>query len=138
MGAMGVGTFEDDTALDWLEEEYAGAGVEAVRAALQDVADLEPGDYLDLDMGSAARAAAEIVALAFDAGGDLGSDVSETVGEHADQVAEHDDLPAMALVALARISGDASEMAELWADSGDSAAWDDAMADLVARLEGVK
>ena len=84
------------------------------------------------------RAAAEIVALAFDAGGELGSDVAETVGEHSEQVAEHDDLPALALVALARISGEASELAELWAESSDSSGWENAMADLTARLEGVK
>jgi len=138
MGAWGVGTFEDDTALDWIEEEYSAAGVEAVRSALQDVIDLEPGDYIEMDLGTAARAAAEIVALAFDAGGEVGSDVAETVGEHSEQVAEHDDLPALALVALARISGEASELAELWAESGDSSGWENAMADLTARLEGVK
>ena len=100
MGAWGVGTFEDDTALDWIEEEYSAAGVEAVRCALQDVTDLEPGDYIEMGLGTAARAAAEIVALAFDAGGELGSDVAETVGEHSEQVAEHDDLPALALPLL--------------------------------------
>lgn len=137
MGAWGVGTFEDDTALDWIEEEYSSAGVEAVRSALQDVIDVEAGDEIELDLATAARAAAEIVALAFDAGGDLGSDVAETVGEHAEQVAEYDDLPALALVALARISGEGSELADLWAESSDSSGWENAMADLTARLEGV-
>ena len=138
MGAWGVGTFEDDTALDWIEEEYSAAGVEAVRSALQDVIDLEPGDYIELGLATAARAAAEIVALAFDAGGELGSDVSETAAEHAEQVAEYDDLPALALVALARITGEASELAELWDESDVSAEWENAVADLTARLEGVK
>lgn len=138
MGAWGVGTFEDDTALDWIEEEYSAAGVEAVRSALQDVIDLEPGDTIELGLATAARAAAEIVALAFDAGGELGSDVSETAAEHAEQVAEYDDLPALALVALARITGEASELAELWDESDASAEWENAVADLTARLEGVK
>lgn len=141
MGAWGVGIFEDDTALDWIEEEYSAAGVEAVRSALQDVIDLDSGDYIEADMGNAARAAAEIVALAFDAGAeDAGSDMAETLAEHAEQVAEYDDLPALALVALARITGEGSELQELWAEAGGetTAAWDNAMADLVARLEGVK
>lgn len=141
MGAWGVGILEDDTALDWVEEEYSAAGVEAVRHALQMAADMDANDYLEVDAGAAVRSAAEIVALAFDVPNPtLDAEGKVALGEHAAQVAEDDELIPLALRAVARLTADNSELNELWAEGGgeDTLAWQTQMADLVSRLEGAK
>jgi len=141
MGAWGVGILEDDTALDWVEEEYSSAGVEAVRHALLTVADTDANDFVEVDNGAAARCAAEIVAMAFGAADPaLDSDAAVTLGEHSDQVAEDTDLIPLALRSLARLTAENSELNELWTESGGdiTVAWQTQMADLVSRLEGAK
>ena len=141
MGAWGVGILENDESLDWIGEEYSSAGVEAVRDALQDAVDTSAHDYLDIDAGTAARVAAEVVAASFDAAGaELDNEALETLKEHAEQVAEYDDLPALALIAVARLVADNSELHDLWCEGGDetSTAWQNAMADLASRLEGLR
>jgi len=141
MGAWGVGILEDDTALDWVEEEYSAAGVEAVRHALLAVADTDANDYIEVDAGAAARCAAEIVAMAFGATDpELDSDAEMALGEHTAQVAEDADLIPLALRALARLAADNSELNELWTENGGdiTVAWQTQMADLVSRLEGAK
>lgn len=141
MSAWGVGILEDDRSLDWIGEEYSVAGVEAVRDALQLAIDTPAHDDLDLISGVASRVAAEIVAVVFGAPcGDAGNDDLETLKEHAEQVVEHDDLPEMAVIALARLVADNSELNELWSENDDenSVAWHNAIADLTSRLEGLK
>ncbi|MCP4821882.1 MAG: DUF4259 domain-containing protein [Shimia sp.] len=141
MGAWGVGILEDDTALDWVEEEYSAAGVEAVRHALLAVADADANDYVEVDEGAAARCAAEIVAMAFSAGDPaMDADAAVTLGEHSDQVAEDVDLIPLALRALARLTAENSELNDLWSEGGGdiTVAWQTQMAALVSRLEGAK
>src|SRR5690242_14698988 len=63
MGSWGTGTFENDTAVDWIGDFADGAGdVEMVRTALTTVADAS--GYIDADHGCEALAACEIVAAA--------------------------------------------------------------------------
>jgi hypothetical protein len=59
MGAWGFQAFENDDALDWLEELEVG-GAEVVRQGLNAVAD----GYIEAPDGSVAVAAAEITAAA--------------------------------------------------------------------------
>jgi len=63
MGAWGEKAFENDAALDWvatLDDE----GLSAIHAILSHVADADDSEYLDVDDGAAAIAAAEVVAAA--------------------------------------------------------------------------
>ncbi|WP_299725163.1 DUF4259 domain-containing protein [uncultured Tateyamaria sp.] len=138
MGAFGVGIFEDDTSLDWIEEEYASGGVEAVRAALDEAADTSAADYLEVDAGSAARAAAEAVAASFDAGPAIDEDDLERLREHEEDIAQDDGLIALALRAVRRITAENSELAELWTEEEASAAvWTAEMDGLETRLRGL-
>mmetsp|Transcript_18462 Transcript_18462/g.30101 ORF Transcript_18462/g.30101 Transcript_18462/m.30101 type:complete len:140 (+) Transcript_18462:3827-4246(+) len=138
MGAFGVGIFEDDSCLDWIEEDYAAGGVEAVRSALSDVADASAGDYVDVDQGGGARAAAEVVATSFEAGPELDEDDLDRLREHAEDVEQDRDLIPLALKAVRRISAENSEMAELWTEDAEAGAvWTSEMDGLETRLRGL-
>ncbi|MEL7125553.1 MAG: DUF4259 domain-containing protein, partial [Pseudomonadota bacterium] len=90
----------------------------------------------------AARAAAEIVAASFGAPPELSDDDAlDTLMEHAETVAEQDDLIPLALRAVVRLAGENSGTAESWQeafDSADTAAWTAAIEGLEARLRGLQ
>ena len=69
MGAWGEKPFENDAAQDFLAAFEAG-GVAELRSALEGVADTDDDSEVDVDDGSAAIAAAEIVAAALGLGTD--------------------------------------------------------------------
>jgi len=139
MGAWGTGIFQDDSSLDWIEDAYASGGVEAVRSALEEAADASAGDYLDYDQGAAARAAAEVVAAAFDAPPEAEADALDTLLEHGDSVTEDDELIPLALRAARRVASENSELHELWTEEENTAKeWAGAMEGLETRLRGLQ
>lgn len=113
MGAWGFQAFENDDALDWLIELEAG-GATAVRECLTVAGD----GYMEAPDGSVAVAAAEITAAAQgNPPGDLPDDVATWVTAHgAELTAENVHL---ALVAVERVAGGESELAELWDDADE-------------------
>jgi hypothetical protein len=64
MGTWGPGPFDGDAAAEFLEELRASPW-RAVSRALHTVTKAADGDYLDVDVGGAAWAACEVVALSF-------------------------------------------------------------------------
>lgn len=136
MGAWGAGAFEDDTALDWLDEAYAERGVEAVREALRAAAGVPADAYMESDIGVAARAAAEIVAIAHErAPGGLDDATEETVKEHASAVRSDRTLTSLAIAAMDRLVAKKSELHELWTEDPTNTEWLDAIEDLKRRLK---
>ena len=137
MGAWGVGIFEDDTNLDWIEDDYTSGGVESVRAALTTAAEYPDGDYLEQDDGTVARVAAEIVATCFDAPRPgMTGDHRETLLEHADDIQLDPSLIALAIKALRRVASENSELQELWED-GNPDVWEAEIDNLESRLGGL-
>jgi hypothetical protein len=63
MGAWGTASFDDDDAMDWLDDAQSD-GAPLVAALPQRVAGLEPSSAIDLMTASDAVAAAELVACA--------------------------------------------------------------------------
>lgn len=127
MGAWGFQAFENDDALDWLEELEAG-GAEAVRQALTATGD----GYIEAPDGSAAVAAAEITAAAQgNPPGDLPEDVTTWVTAHGSGLTAED--VQLALVAVERVAGTESELAELW-DDADEPEWKESLDNLSERL----
>ena len=61
MGAWGHGSFQNDSAMDWLDE-LPGSDRAMVREALERV--VGASGYVEVDDGSAALAAAELIAAA--------------------------------------------------------------------------
>jgi hypothetical protein len=135
MGAWGEGPFDNDDASDWAYEFEgldAAAGLELVTAAL----DLGAADeYVEAPEGINAVAAAAVVSWVLDPSAIPESPYGEEAAKWVRnaQPTASDDLRAAALVALARVRSEQSELAELWAE-GDSAAWIASVEGLEARL----
>jgi hypothetical protein len=127
MGAWGPASFENDTALEWLEDFFESDD----DAILWDVLEFAaaPGDEeIDADAGCAALAAAEVLATA---GGQPPPVMPEGLDELPREPLDRETYD-LALRAVARVR-QRSELAELWRESGD-AGWLAAVADLEARL----
>ena len=119
MGTWGAGTFENDSASDWVWELEASETLAPVEAALAAVPDDDA--YLDADVAVMALAASEVIAaLRGRPAADLPEEVQAWVAGHPQPVA--DALLQLARAALARII-DTSELHELWDESDESAAW---------------
>lgn len=129
-GAWGHESFENDSALDWVENFFKPDGVVAVERAISHVTTRK--GYLDVDAASAAVAAAETLAIAR---GHPGRNIPPDVEAQAKRMPAKrvTSLLPPARLALDRVLAD-SELKELWADSPDYAAWRKAVEDLKARL----
>lgn len=112
-GAWGAGPYEDDAALDW-RARYEEAGAAEIEAALRAV--LRSSDRTDADRASQGVAAAAALAELLQAGAAR--------------------LAPDAVAALDRIV-QRSELAELWAESGELEEWASAVADIRAQLTAV-
>lgn len=134
MGAWGEKAFQNDSALDWLAELEV-EGVTALRGTLSRVADTADGEYLDVDDGSAAVAAAEIVAAALGHGRDR---VTKKVIAwlDANQTAVGAEDLVLARRAVERVLSGESELRALWDESGSDSAWHVDVRVLLVRLGG--
>lgn len=128
MATWGAGVFDNDRALDWLDElERAGEAAITVAlelAAIQNLMVAEPE-------GSRGLAAGEIVAAAF------GHPPAGFPGEATDWVRSYGwkvnaELADLAVDAVTRIR-ESSELKDLW-EEGDASEWHAAVDDLLARL----
>jgi len=131
MGAWGHGSFENDSALDWMDNAFRPGGAAAVEAALRYVAESAEDAYIDVDEASAVVAAAEFVAAARD--GDLsrlGTAQNDFAAHRQSLTSPH--LLPLARKALARVLRK-SELQELWSEGQDKS-WLDEMNNLLARL----
>ncbi|PNY82633.1 DUF4259 domain-containing protein [Deinococcus koreensis] len=121
MGTWGTGSFENDSAADFIKEVVEDGAV-ALREALEIVLDPELDD-VEAEEGARAIAAAEIVAAALS--GDMkyisDDDLQSWIEERdASELTGHREL---ALEAVERVIGPASELPELWEESDDQAGW---------------
>lgn len=135
MGTWGIGSFENDTAMDWLVD-FAANDFRLIDRALAGVAAMQAVDYLDTDEACEVLAAAECVAAAagFPAA-DLPDEVHNWVSANR-PIQVKPEYARMALTAVTRVRSQ-SELKELWAESSEFAAWDTAVADLQSRLQNI-
>lgn len=112
MGTWDVGPFDNDAAADFLAD--SGSSPRAIARALSRCANAAASDYLDVDDGQAAIAAAELVSLGLGFG-NLDT-ASPQVRDAARQLGPHEDLRLLAIKAIPRIRDrNHSEVAQLWA-----------------------
>jgi len=117
MGAWGHGTFENDTASDWLYDLEEASDLNFLKRAF-DV----PDEYLESDEASEALAAAEVLLA-------LGGKPREGLPDSAISWAKSNSsldprpLKSVAAKAIMRVLGKDSELDELWSDSGSYAEW---------------
>jgi hypothetical protein len=135
MGAWGVGPFDNDDASDWAYEfdELDGpAGLQVVSAAIERA---QPGEYLESPEGANIVAAAAVVAWTRDPSNIPDSPYGEAAAMWVRTARPRptDELIAGALAALDHVRSDNSELAELWAESGD-ADWRASLMEIEAQL----
>lgn len=133
-GAWDTGPFDNDDALDWVWELSESNDLSVIESTLRNAAD--ESAYLEAPTASMAIAAAEVVAaLRGNPRSELPVDVAEWVQAHP--IAVDDDLLQVARKALERINNlESSELAQLWAESGEP--MDIWLADLDALLQRLK
>ena len=134
MGAWGDKPFENDAAVDWLAE-LEEHGVAALRETLNAVAETDGADYLDVDDGSAAIAAAEIVAAGLRR---RAAGTAEARRRLAAQLGFGDRSSDRELArrAVERVLAPQSELRGLWDDAGSESGWHAAVGELLERLGG--
>lgn len=118
MGAWSGEPFGNDTAADWAWELDETSDWEIVRDTLKQV--LETGDAIDSDVASNAIAAAEVVAHGL--GRPTQSDAyTESVSAFVARAPKPpSDVVELALAGLSAATSAASELSDLWAESGES------------------
>ncbi len=133
-GGWDTGSFDNDDALDWIYELSESDDLSVVESALQNAVDAS--GYLEAPTGSAAIAAAEVVAAL------SGKPRSELPPEVTDWVRTHEFVVGSDLVETARSAisavrnSQSSELAQLWSESKELAdAWEADLGDLLERLE---
>ncbi len=136
MGAWGIGSFENDTAVDWLYD-FTANDFRLIDRTLAGVAAMQEMDYLDAEEAGEVLAAAECVAAA------AGFPAADLPAEVRDWVMDNSPILVkplyvqIALTAVARVRSQ-SELKELWAESEEFEAWDTAVADLQTRLHQIE
>lgn len=134
MGAWGVGSFENDSAADWLAQLPA-ALPQTLDLTFRPVVAIEADLYLEEPEASEALAAAEVVAAIRGQPGVVivtRPDVESWAQEHAGWLTP--ELVRSAVAAVDRIQS-SSELQELWADSEEYEDWLAVVDDLRHRLQ---
>ena len=131
MGAWEATSFGNDAAMDWVaqrEEDGAAAVTRALTAAV------EASESLDASEGEEAVAAAEVVAAGRGhPAAALPAAVKTWVQGNHGSLSPAD--VQLALQALDRVSGNNSELYELWVEDAEDPEWSASIAGLRHRLE---
>lgn len=128
MGAWGAGPFENDDAADWVYELEGVNDANVVREAL----DVSEAEYLEVDQGAVAVAAAAVVAAALGSGHlSLPDEVVGWLGHNRGSLTSSDAL--LAIAAAERTLAAESEIRELW-DEAEDDSWVQETESLVRRL----
>ena len=135
MGAWGNDSFENDEACDWAGEMLRKKSVAFVEKTLRKV--VRNDDYIESDDGSAAIAAAEVIARAR---GHFGQRDAYTEKLNAwiskSEITFSQEIEELALKALEQVTSEESELRELWEDAGADALreWLDKVEQLKTRV----
>lgn len=135
MGTWDVGSFGNDTAVDWTYRLEKVDDLSYVEAAFDLVLSHASGDEVPADDAASAVAAAEVVARLR---GNWGEETpySETVDKWVRSHALNPppSLVSQAIAALDRIVTTPSELLELWREGDDAEGWRDAIVELRRRV----
>jgi hypothetical protein len=131
MGAWDCGPFDNDDAGDFIDQLATAEDTEPLETALQ--AALEESEYVEADTGSAAIAAAAVIA---GAAAEQIDDLPEVVQDYITRI---ELSPDQALIDQAQdvveLILDHSELKELWEEAEDDyAKWEKSLRHLIAQL----
>lgn len=132
MGAWGVGSFQNDQALEWLGEMESEDDTTLIEDALGTITEADEGAHLDADECNVAIAAAELVAAM---GGQPSKRLPDGMKDWCDEQDDPEpEVVADALAAIAKIRK-GSELLEQYTEGGKvDVAWEKSLDDLVKRL----
>ena len=134
MGAWGNRNFENDGAIDWLNDFLAKPSEKRLKEVFNIIVDQE--EFIDSDESFEALAAAEIVAAQQ---GTKSEDFPKEIADNKfSQAVNWKLLNQLAIKAVDKIlnfSGH-SELRELWMDSDEYDQWVNVQQDLIERLRG--
>lgn len=129
MGAWGLGSFENDDALDFVMEIVESNDLGIIEEALEEVIN-SADDYIEADSASRALAAGEVIAALHGHSGDIPDELEEwTTGKEVPS----SEITQMAQRAVRQVMAN-SELRELWEESDDYDAWQENVQDLLERL----
>jgi hypothetical protein len=133
MGAWGHGPFENDDAGDWVWELDGDGADDLIVATLRSAATTAADAYMELPDGANGVAAAAVVASSIDG---VRDELPPEAVTYLDKRAKPFDVQTarLAITALDRVAGPASEVAELWDESAGGEAWRATVEALRARL----
>lgn len=131
-GAWGTGSFENDDALDWIQDLEVSSGNDLLRNSLTIVLTAK---YIQAPDGSIAIAAAETVAALFGKpSAELPDEIKAWVRLQQRPDPKLKDLAMEAMLMIK--NSDASELKALWFDAKDlSEEWNREMDELISRLK---
>lgn len=130
MGTWGVGSFENDDAMDWSYELHNGNDLSPILTVFSNISE---GAYLEAPDCSNALAAAEVVAaLKGKPSKNLPDEIATWISFNKPSVNNEIITNAKKIVTQIKLS---SELKELWEESEDLAKWENTVNDLILRLE---
>ena len=137
MGAWDLGPFDNDSAADWcgdLDDAPRSERVSIILRTLSDAVD-EP-EYLELDAGSEAVAAAAVVAAHQPNSPAVEAGAGPAFLIAGDRLDLPEDVVTLANQALDRVIGENSELREVYAEGDELRAWLTSIAGVRAQLNG--
>lgn len=135
MGSWGTGTYDNDTAGDWVGDLADTDDLSLIEATLDQVLDAG-SDYLESPEAEEALAAADVIARLQGNPGESSAyteDVETWVAEHPLKIPP--DLAHKAVKAIDRILKGPSELLELWEEGEEVDDWRDEIKKLKARIK---
>jgi hypothetical protein len=132
MGAWGFRPFDNDDACDWLDD-FEDQGFDAAQAAFEAT---EEQDYLGAPEGSAAVAAAAVIASLLDGRVEMiPEETLPSVERLGSERATAEKFREPALNALKRVAAADSELKELWADTDELSDWQKSLIEIRDRID---
>ncbi|MET0267738.1 MAG: DUF4259 domain-containing protein [Duganella sp.] len=136
MGTWSVDAFGNDFAQDWAEDLHQTTSMEAIENTLDTALD-NPGGELEAPLAAEALVAIEVLARLQGKGGERTEDsavIDQWVDARKAKAKVRSDLAQKAVLALARIVSEQSELRQLWQESEHYDAWRASVDELAARL----
>lgn len=122
MGMWGLGPFENDEALDWMERLIEGDEAKPIYEAAEAVAGAPPDTYIDSPDEWTALAAISLVVAKFSSLSDgIPEDAISWVNSH--DIGSKEGLIQLSLLALSRIIAGFEAKRQDWVDPADAQLW---------------
>jgi len=133
MGAWGYKTFENDDALDWMNDFLSNPSSEFLKATFESINNQSTDDYIEAFDASKALIAASTLAHLINKKVELPANFIDKLKEKEIKIIDEANLKLQAQNALKRILSN-SELLELWSESEELDKWKETAKQLIEIL----